>query len=215
MSILREAGYDIVYPFLTSFSLAKEFKSDGLKAVMVCNTKALWRKFSKLICSNKDFVLMRDPLDRIVENDISRLFPQSDKYCVLYTHRMYGGKFFPFQKVAHEIGLAYFDPISHLSIHPLYGPWFSMRAIVVFNHNNKNIITDVTSCKPASKPSTLDEEILQQIVPTGSKYNNWKEWLKVRDTVSQMVGSNSFRFSDDQILYHYTKDLRILYGDRI
>lgn len=36
------------------------------------------------------------------------------------------------QKLAHLIGFAYYDSTSHLCLHPKFGPWFSMRAVIVF-----------------------------------------------------------------------------------
>lgn len=31
------------------------------------------------------------------------------------------------------IGLAHLDAASHLCLHPKYGPWFSLRALLVFD----------------------------------------------------------------------------------
>jgi hypothetical protein len=212
LNVLRQAGYSVIYPFITSFSLTKQFKFEGKEAVMICNTKTLWEKMLRRVRSADKDAVVGDPFDNIVENDISELFPESDRFNVFYSHRKYMGVFIPFQRIAHEIGLAYFDPISHLSIHPLYGPWFSMRAIIVFNEDIN--IVDVTPSSQALKPNTLDEYLLQQITPPFSTHSDWRALLKVRDSISRMVGSDSFRFSDDQIRYHYTKDLNILHGGR-
>ena len=37
------------------------------------------------------------------------------------------------QRLAHTIGFAYYDTTSHLCLHPKLGPWFSMRAVLVFD----------------------------------------------------------------------------------
>ena len=34
---------------------------------------------------------------------------------------------------AQAIGLAHLDAASHLCLHPKYGPWFSLRALLVFD----------------------------------------------------------------------------------
>lgn len=44
-----------------------------------------------------------------------------------------GPGFLPLQRLADCIGLAYLDPISHLCLHPKFGPWLSMRAVLVFD----------------------------------------------------------------------------------
>ena len=36
------------------------------------------------------------------------------------------------QRLAHMIGFAFYDRTSHLCLHPKFGPWFSMRAVIVF-----------------------------------------------------------------------------------
>lgn len=38
-----------------------------------------------------------------------------------------------FQRMAHHAGLAYLDDASHLSLHPRFGPWFSLRCVVIFD----------------------------------------------------------------------------------
>ena len=37
------------------------------------------------------------------------------------------------QRLAHAAGIAFLDEASHLSLHPKYGPWFSMRCLLVFD----------------------------------------------------------------------------------
>ena len=38
------------------------------------------------------------------------------------------------QTLAEVAGVAYTHPYSHLSLHPRYGPWFALRAVLVFNN---------------------------------------------------------------------------------
>jgi hypothetical protein len=39
-----------------------------------------------------------------------------------------------FQRMAHHAGLAYLDESSHLCLHPRFGPWFSLRCVVIFDN---------------------------------------------------------------------------------
>ena len=38
------------------------------------------------------------------------------------------------QTLAEVAGLAYTHPYSHLSLHPRFGPWFALRAVLVFDN---------------------------------------------------------------------------------
>jgi hypothetical protein len=203
--ILKDLGYEIIYPFLTQDYHSKQFKINRT-AFMVCNTKAFWNKFVKRL---KKEALSSNPVDETVEKDISSIFQESDKVTIFYSHKRYENEFIPFQKIAHQTGMAYFDKTSHLSIHPTYGPWFSMRAIVIFDENmNLEISSTVLKI-----PEFLDENSLKNDVDKvlTNQFSTWKDWVKIRDRVSEMIGSNEHRFSDDQIRYHYTKDKFVLY----
>lgn len=43
------------------------------------------------------------------------------------------GSYVALQRCAQAIGLAHLDAASHLCLHPKYGPWFSLRAVLVFD----------------------------------------------------------------------------------
>jgi hypothetical protein len=42
------------------------------------------------------------------------------------------GRLVAMQRLAHAIGVAHLHPGSQLCIHPTYGPWIALRAVVVF-----------------------------------------------------------------------------------
>ena len=44
-----------------------------------------------------------------------------------------GGPSLELQRMASAAGVAYWDQSSCLSLHPKYGPWFALRAVVVFD----------------------------------------------------------------------------------
>ena len=37
------------------------------------------------------------------------------------------------QRMSAAAGLSFWDPASYLSLHPKYGPWFALRAVIVFD----------------------------------------------------------------------------------
>lgn len=36
-------------------------------------------------------------------------------------------------RILQAVGMAHLDAASHLCLHPKYGPWFSLRALLVFD----------------------------------------------------------------------------------
>lgn len=51
---------------------------------------------------------------------------------VRFSHSV-GAKFVNMLRVAQLSGLAYYSSTTHLCMHPLYGPWFALRAVAVFD----------------------------------------------------------------------------------
>jgi hypothetical protein len=77
-----------------------------------------------------------NPLETFVESAVNSLFDEKENMMALYSHRKYPGhdgtaKFLPFQRLAHQSGLAYHDSTVHLCLHSVYGPWFALRALVI------------------------------------------------------------------------------------
>lgn len=44
-----------------------------------------------------------------------------------------GGPSIELQRMASVSGLSYWEETSFLSLHPKYGPWFALRAVIVFD----------------------------------------------------------------------------------
>lgn len=66
---------------------------------------------------------MTSPLKTLAAHRYLRSFP------CLYS----SGRVLSFQRLAHESGLAFLNPACHLCVHPVYGPWISLRAVVVLD----------------------------------------------------------------------------------
>jgi hypothetical protein len=202
---LKEAGYELLYPFNAMSLFQKHFDSEFNVALFVCNTKSFWNKFTENQCMETT-----NPLEEKVEKDTCNIFSSKDIH-VFFSHKKYRNEYIPFQSIAHTIGLAYFEPISHMSIHPIYGPWFSMRAIVVFKNMVVNSEKLYKSTAPLLKPPGLDGKNLEEILfLLYNKKSDWNDWLSLRDSLSKMVGADNFRFSEEQILYHYTTNRDML-----
>ncbi|KAF9929886.1 hypothetical protein FBU30_001135 [Linnemannia zychae] len=144
----------------------------------------------------------------------------------------------PIQHVAHAAGFAYFNPIAFLNVHPVYGPWFGMRAIVMVDlpydvsDNEQFLITSINQTGTYSKDSKPIEinPAFEQLSPEKMEARNaalevtktalltkgwnaedWMEWVAFRQSLTQdRPDWTPWRYSDDQMQYHYKKQPKFL-----
>lgn len=205
---LADAGFDLVHAFDPA-ALAREPGWERLAGaprmgLLVGNTRALWPRF---VAAMRDPALAaeRDPLDRYTERTIEAAFAGAP---ILYGHREYeaavsgapnvyavrehGDAFLPFTRLAVVTGLGALAA-SHLVIHPIYGPWFALRALVLVDGEPpvRAPIASPCTCGTACKTA----------LATALGSESWEHWLAVRDACSL----RAWRYSDEQIRYHYTK----------
>src|SRR5258707_15791407 len=89
--------------------------------ILIGNTRALWPKFRAAL-GDLDPV---NPLERYTERAIDGALPAGAR--CYYSHRRYERAFLPFQRLAVAVGLGSLSS-TPLVIHPIYGPWFALRA---------------------------------------------------------------------------------------
>lgn len=113
--------------------------------LLVGNTKHIWEPFLSACTEHPQLLDLADPLDAYVERSVEAVlqdtFPTAS--CrVFYGHRksesLLGGDgggsgYVALQRMAQAGGIAYLDDESHLCMHPKYGPWFALRACLVFD----------------------------------------------------------------------------------
>jgi len=206
---LTEAGFDLVHAFDTAVA-AREPGLERLagaerRGLLIGNTRALWPRF---VAAMRDPALAGEgnPLERYTEQAIATAFPDARVY---YGHRRYDGAFIPMQRLAVATGLGALAP-NQLVIHPIYGPWFALRAAVVLD------LAGPAGDAPVSPPVCADcthtcELLFQRAsaaqVGEPDISSTWPLWLAVRDACP--VGRD-WRYGDDQIRYHYAKDRSVL-----
>ncbi len=166
---LAAAGFDIAHAF-----------SRGL---LIGNTRALWAPF---VAARRD---EPDPLDRYTERCVAAAFPGAT---IRYAHEK---PYLPFQQYAVEAGLAALSS-THLAIHPVYGPWFALRALVVQPGPER---------LPIAKPCACTEEC-DRAFSRALAATDWEAWLAVRDACST---GRAWRYTDEQLRYHYTRSLLV------
>lgn len=188
-----------------------ELHGEHTLVLVVGNTRRLWQSFLA-----SDELANADPLDRYsrahidaaaaavalrfgVAHDVRYSFdPAPDSVAI--------------QRLAVFAGAAELAPIG-LCIHPQHGPWISLRAAVVFAAAGPAPRAAVATCSACSARPCLAararvlDDVSDADFARGQIELPWQDWLAMRDACP--VGRLS-RYTDPQIRYHYTKDLRIL-----
>lgn len=155
--------------------------------VMIGNTRALWPPFAEAL-RGPALAGQADPLDRYTVAAIAAAFPGAPSY---FTHQRYDGAFLPFSRLADAIGLAALAP-SHLVIHPVYGPWISLRAVVLLPG-----APPIHARIP--RPCICDRACTAALERAHACPADGHAWLAVREACSLQA----HRFSDAQIAFHY------------
>jgi len=144
--------------------------------ILIGNTRALWPTF----LATADLALP-DPLDRYVERAL-------DPFAPVYVHRRYGGTWLPFRRIAIVTGLGAESPCG-LLVHPIYGQWFALRAIIATD-GEPPITAPIA--KPCSCTSACDPP-----------------WTGAQRGACSVGREHAY--TDEQRAYHDTKDRRYLY----
>jgi hypothetical protein len=215
-----EAGLDIVHPFRVdwfngevepSLRLPDWGRSRALGFV-IGNTHRLWSVFARSLRDDPSLLDVEHPLDAYVERVLGEAAKQSiaDRYLVLFAHRMTPAPI-AIQRVAQASGLAHLSP-SRLSVHAAYGPWFALRAVIVVDAEGPTGEPPRAPdpCTPCSKPclAAFDRAMAAtDLARPADVERQWESWAHVREVCPE---GKDFRYSDDQLRYHYAKDRSIL-----
>lgn len=189
--MLGDAGFDLVHE-LDLACLAHEPGTEAIVAtgrrrgVLIANTRALWPIFVATAPSGSD------PLDRYTEDVVGTAFPGAH---VWFAHR---APYLPFQRIAVAAGFAAMGP-THLAIHPTYGPWFGLRALVALPGEPR--------AAPPRLPAYICSGDCAAVLARSSE--DWRSWLAVRDACCT---GRDHRYGEAQLAYHYTKDPALLLG---
>lgn len=201
---------------------------DGALMVLVGNSRALWAPFCAAFAAGR--LDSGRPLDDYVEGVLREAADPlpgaagdaAGKTLYLTTEQYSIGpdstntSYVPFQRIAAAAGLAELVKAVHLSIHPEFGPWFALRGLLVFDG------VDGPPQEPARLEGLLGAAVLEEAqaafdaalaatkelaypLPEGEE-GAWRKFVAMRDAAARGRGGEH-RYSDRQILYHYTNDL--------
>jgi methylmalonic aciduria homocystinuria type C protein len=205
-SELAAAGFDLWHPFDASSASHEpglELLGDPRRGlgILVGNTRALWQPFLGALRADPELAASPHPLDQYTERVIERLSATLPGARSWFGHRQYDGRFLPLQRLAAATGLGALAP-NHLVIHPVYGPWFALRAVIVCQGD-----APTTRVRPRTCACDAACEAAFSVALSAGGPDAWRTWLAVRDACP--VG-RAYRYSDDQIRYHYALDRSVL-----
>lgn len=190
-----------------------DFGRPDALALLIGNSREIWVPFLAWLAHDRQRLKLQNPLEAYVEMVIGQVFEGFDTvHKIRYSHRP-EPHHIAFQRLAEVAGLAWRSP-AHLSIHPQYGCWIAWRAVVVID------VPGPSGDAPGMEPLCVDchsgcvprlNAVLSKshlAVPVDDDVAaSWQDWLAIRDACP--VGRD-YRYSDDQIRYHYIKDRSFL-----
>ena len=175
-----------------------DFGNPESLAVLIGNSRALWPRLLDALRTDVELLDDANPVEGYTMRCVLEAAQCVDvPYELRWAHDVLPHPI-AIQRLAQVAGLAYLAP-SNLSVHPTYGPWIALRAVLV---------ADVTG--PPGPPPVMENPCddcehacLAAFRRALSQPADWRHWLEVRDTCPT---GGAYRYDALQILYHYTKD---------
>ncbi len=174
---------------------------DNTLAVVIGNTSGLWPALGR-VWDKPGY--QDDPVDRYTVTTISAAVDGVDLTSEIFYAFEPPPRRIAIQQLAHVAGLAWLSP-SHLSVHPVFGPWIALRATVVFNCAGPETspIDPPCDCSAGCLPAFERALAAGEPASKADLADRWKDWVAFRAACP--VGA-LHRYSDEQIRYHYTED---------
>ncbi len=170
-------------------------------ALLVGNTRDLWPRFVAAYLADAGLRAAQHPFDTFVETSLAAVI---EDRAVRFAHRMYDQAYVPMQRLAAAARLGALSA-THLVIHPTYGPWFSLRALIAYETPAPALAAGFAGCA-AGDCQRGCEPLFAKTMASG-RTATWRDWLSVR---AACTTGTTWRFTDGQIIYHYTKDRRVI-----
>lgn len=211
-------GLDLVQPFgvevfnrgAPAHERLPGFGRANALGLVVGNTRRLWETFREALRGDARLRSLADPLDAYVTTLVTRAAAALTPRTALFFAHVVEPTPIPVQRIAEAAGLAQLSP-SHLSVHPVYGPWIALRAVVVVDVELADPAPALASrpCDACARPCMpAFEEALRVATATGAQLgaairDDFRPWVRVREVcpVGQAHG-----YGEGQIEYHYAKN---------
>lgn len=213
---LAPAGFDLVQPLRVGWyndAVAaplglEDFGSGQNLALLVGNTRALWPVFLDALSREAELAASSDPLDLYTERRLRAALCSIERPASVRFGHETGARLVAMQRLAHVAGLAHLTE-THASVHPVYGPWLALRAVVSVEVEGPPGPAPSLShpCGGCARGCQAAFERARATLGGASPEENlrahWQRWLEWRDACP--IGKEH-RYSEAQIRYHYAKD---------
>eukprot|EP00040_Diaphanoeca_grandis_P012977 m.65661 g.65661 ORF g.65661 m.65661 type:complete len:240 (+) comp23585_c0_seq2:239-958(+) len=190
------------------------FGREHTLAMVVGNTKLMWDRLRDHVADQGP---TENPVDSYVERGLEAATQAALEECGLkgvercqrFSHGV-GSNFVHMQLATTVSGLAYLNPICHLNIHAEYGPWLSLRSVLVFDLDVEPMEdARATLTNPHLEGDAMLKKTFEELIAPDFKAT-WKDWLRLRDVAGDFSPAHTHRFSDEQLAYHYTQAMHYL-----
>lgn len=199
-------------------------RSEGALCFLVGNSVALWPTFLTWLGRRKKPEDVADPLDEYatlcISDAIWELTREGDiSWDTFYVAGEVPERLVSMQRVALTAGLCYHDSETQLAIHPTFGAWVAFRAVVVLDAPSGLGATPPprVDCLLGDEEKAAAREAMAAALRASNQANLCTQlhgekgmeidvrlaWAKLRDCVR--VG-REHRYSEEQLVYHYTTD---------
>jgi len=207
---LAPRGLDLVHPFALGWvnkDLPAEQRlagGDDQLGILIGNTRALWAPFVAAVRAGGALAAAADPIDRYCEAVLGAALDEAGVVAAV----RWGHEPAPrlaIQRIAALAGLAPQSAVG-LNVHPTYGPWFALRAVLVVDESGPSgappavaspCVDCARTCGPAFERAQAAQATRQGISET------WPLWLEVRESCP--VG-RQWRYPEPMIRWHYARD---------
>ncbi len=220
---LSARGLDLVQPLSIDWynrAVAEEYRvphfgRPNRLAVVIGNTRALWSALARARAADAALRATTDPVDEYCADtitDVCRSELGDPAAWLAWFSPEPPPRRVAMQTLAHVAGLASRSR-SMLSVHPVFGPWIALRALVVIDREGPAGAAPElpVPCVCRDHCGPLFDAACAALAgrPPGRERieGSWRTWLAVRDACP--VG-REHRYSDDQCRYHYTHERRYL-----
>lgn len=234
---LAKRGFDICHSFRPEW-YNESIAIDGVEilfplaqdrycseAFLVGNTKHLWPRFVAWAATRSKLddpldVYTREAIEEVVHQHAFRFdssiptkadTEQISKYEIFWAFEFGAGRLVSMQRIAQVAGLCYLDDATNMAVHPDFGPWISFRAAILFYDGEPkappNRPPPIPNLLDASEEERAREKVRKALEPATQPDQVSDLLIASRDCVS--IGRDH-RFSQPQLLYHYTGDPQYL-----
>jgi methylmalonic aciduria homocystinuria type C protein len=215
---------------LTQLKPVPMFGRNSALSLLIGNTRHFWPIFlarlrAEFEKSNEEEELTEEnPIDSYVHSSLTTIigshFHDETDYKIFWSDLTDDQQLVSMQRVALVSGLCYHDDQTHLSIHPEFGPWLAFRAVVVLDRPFLSSRPPFVPCLMSTTEKENARKAMAAALAVSDRVNLCKQlhggskdedvhlaWIALRDSITT---GRHYRYSEGQLIYHYTKDAKLL-----